>query len=66
MSRIGKSAEMELVVAKRQWGGGDEKWLLIVMGFLFGVMKMFWIQIVVMVVLHYEYTNSTNSNTVKG
>lgn len=58
--------QTELVVAKRQWGGGDEEWLLIVMGFLFGVMKMFRIQIVVMVAHHYECTDCTNGNTEKG
>ena len=49
ISRIGKSVEIKstLVIA-RQWGRG-EMWLLIGVGFLFGVMEIFWNLLVVLV-----------------
>ena len=53
-----------LVVA-RIWGGGSGSCCLRGVGFLFGVMKMFWNQVVMVITQYCECTNATELFTLK-
>lgn len=60
MSRVGKSMNRKPTTGCQGLGqGGDREQLLMDVGFLLGVMKMFWNEVVVLVVEPYEYIKNS-------